>query len=90
MIFQLSTVEMTDYSTTATTNTRNINFLETAKGKLEGHILFENLPKGDTDPLWDKIEIRCSLNLDEVGALKNAVCHQHHFVEGEDSYVSLL
>ena len=54
--------------------TRNMNSLETAKAKLEGHILFENLPKDRNAKLWDRIESDCHLTLDEVSALQNAVC----------------
>ena len=51
-----------------------MNSLEAAKTKLEGHILFEDLPKRDSDPLWDRIERDCCLTLGEVSALKNVVC----------------
>ena len=54
--------------------TRNMNSLETAKAKLEGHILFDDLPKRDADPLWSEIRSDCHLTLGEVSALKNAVC----------------
>ena len=31
-----------------------MNSLETAKAKLEGHILFDDLPKDRNDDLWKK------------------------------------
>jgi hypothetical protein len=51
-----------------------MNSLETAKAKLLGHILFENLPKDRNEPLWSEIRNNCNLTLDEVSALKNSVC----------------
>lgn len=48
--------------------------LHSAKAKLEGHILFGNLPSDRNDSLWSEIRHECRLTLDELAALKKATC----------------
>lgn len=55
-------------------STMNMSSLDTGKIKLQGHILYDNLPKDRVDPLWNVIKDDCGLTLDELSALKNSVC----------------
>jgi hypothetical protein len=50
--------------------------LDSGKTKLGTIIAFENLPKDRNDSLWTEIRTDCGLTLDELSALKNAVCPQ--------------
>ena len=50
--------------------------LQSGKDKLVGHIQYGNLPKDRNDGLWVEIRVECGLTLDELSALKNAVCSQ--------------
>jgi hypothetical protein len=50
--------------------------LDSGKTKLGTIISFENLPKDRNDSLWTEIRTDCGLTLDELSALKNAVCPQ--------------
>ena len=48
--------------------------LDNGKAKLGDIISFDNLPKDRNDNLWTEIRKDCHLTLDELSALKNAVC----------------
>eukprot|EP01031_Cornospumella_fuschlensis_P032735 gene32734-39573_t len=69
--------------------------LDSAKAKLRGHILIENLPTDRNDNLWGEIRHECGLNLDELAALKKAFCsfhdvHSGHHVPGAVKHPELL
>lgn len=59
--------------------------LDSGIAKLGSIISFENLPIDRNDNLWSDIRNDCRLTLDELSALKNAVCSSG---QGKASFVS--
>lgn len=59
--------------------------LKNAKEKLQGKILFEDLPSVRSDDLvWKQIRESCDLTIGEFSALRNAACST------EDSIASMF